>query len=171
VRSGRSHRLRISLDSKYELIVDEAEALLERRFPDNRVGRQLMYGGRMTVLSLYSKHLLCLFPQHGPGPKHEREMTLERWQSEIVERHPWSLLRGLVRSDGCSFINRTGPYEYLSFHFCNRSHEITRLFESCCVKVGVRYRCNLNRKRMLWEVRIKRRDSVALMCAHVGIKR
>lgn len=171
VRSGRTHRLRISLDSKYALIVDEAEALLKRGFPDNRIGRQQMYDGRMTVLSLYSKHLPCLFPQHGPGPKHERDMTLERWQSEIAEHHPWSLLRGLVRSDGCSFVNRTGPYEYLSFHFCNRSDEITRTFESCCAQVGVRYRCNLNRKRMLWEIRINRRESVALMCAHVGIKR
>jgi hypothetical protein len=171
VLAGRAHRLRLFLDSKYTNIVDEAEALLERCFVDNSIGRQLVHGGTMTVLSVYSRHLPCLFPQHGPGPKHRRPIRLEPWQRTIVSAEPWPLLRGLIRSDGCSFINRTGPYEYLSFHFANRSDGIARIFEEACDQVGVRYRSNLNQKRRIWEIRINRRRSVALMCDHVGVKR
>jgi hypothetical protein len=47
------------------------------------------------------KHWPCLFPQHGPGRKHERPILLEDWQREIVERHPGDFLRGLFHSDGC----------------------------------------------------------------------
>src|SRR5580765_2922152 len=38
-RLARTDRLRISLDAKYVAIVDEAEALLRRVFPDNPVRR------------------------------------------------------------------------------------------------------------------------------------
>ncbi|HYJ67134.1 MAG TPA: hypothetical protein VEX15_05670 [Nocardioidaceae bacterium] len=44
-------------------------------------------------------------PQHGSGRKHTRLITLERWQVEIVERHPDRFLRGLFHSDGCRTIN------------------------------------------------------------------
>jgi hypothetical protein len=40
--------------------------------------------------------------------KHERPIVLEPWQRELVAATPWALLRGLIRSDGCVFINRTG---------------------------------------------------------------
>jgi hypothetical protein len=36
----------------------------------------------------YSTHWPHLFPQHGPGVKHKREIELEPWQERIVERHP-----------------------------------------------------------------------------------
>ena len=72
-------------------------------------------GGATVVLWVYSRHLSCLFPQHGPGKKHERRIVLEAWQQEIVEAAPWAFLRGCIRSDGCVFVNRTGRYEYLSY--------------------------------------------------------
>lgn len=168
---GRTHRLRFFLDSRYPLIIEESQSLLARGFPDNRVARISMYGGTMTVLSLYSRHLPCLFPQHGPGPKHERPIQLEHWQQRIVDHHPWPLLRGLIRSDGCSFINRTGPYEYLSYHFSNRSTEIVEIFEAACRNVGILHRKVLNQSRELWEIRINRRGCVAMLKEHVGIKR
>ena len=113
VRMRRTLRFRLFLDSKYPGIIESAHELLARCFPENAVGRQLAHGGSMTVLSLYSSHLPCLFPQHGPGMKHQREIVLERWQREQVGLAPWAFVRGLIRSDGCSFVNRTGPYEYL----------------------------------------------------------
>ena len=51
------------------------------------------------------KHWPCLFPQHGPGRKHLRPISLEPWQSEIVERYPGRFLRGLFHSDGCRVTN------------------------------------------------------------------
>lgn len=167
---ARTARLRIALDSKYVMVIDEADALLRRVFPFNSVGRQFCHGGNLTVLWVYSSHLPCLFPQHGRGLKHLRPITLENWQIQLVEQEPWPLIRGLIRSDGCSFVNRTGPYEYLSFCFSNCSAGIVDLFLGACEAVGVLYRINFSEQRRIWHVRINRRESVALMLEHVGVK-
>ena len=55
------------------------------------------------------KHWPCLFPQHGPGRKHERSIVLEPWQRAIVDAHPGPLLRGLFHSDGFRVTNWTAP--------------------------------------------------------------
>lgn len=62
--------------------------------------------GQLVIVSVYSRQLLCLFPQHGPGPKHRRPIRLEPWQQKIVANEPEAFLRGLIHSDGCRFINR-----------------------------------------------------------------
>ena len=106
--------------------------------------------------------------------KHERRIALERWQREIVEAAPWPFIRGCIRTDGCAFINRTDvhrekPYEYLSYDFSNMSTDIVDLFLAACDRVGVFTRVNRN-NRGLWDVRINRRESVARMREHVGLK-
>jgi hypothetical protein len=64
-----------SLDAKYPTVNDETEALLRRCFPENRVGRVLLDRGSTVVLYVYNRHLSCLFPQAGPGKKHERAIV------------------------------------------------------------------------------------------------
>jgi hypothetical protein len=164
-RMARTWLLRIFLDSKYPEIVGDAHALLARSLPANRVRKGHAHDGRMTILSVYSQHLRCLFPQHGEGKKHERPIVLETWQQQIVDEAPWSFLRGCIRSDGCSFINRTGRYAYLSYEFSNRSQDILGLFGQTCDSVSVEYR------RYPKAIRIYRRPSVALLEANVGVKR
>jgi hypothetical protein len=137
---------------------------LHDAFPPIAIGRFRSGKGTTTILSLYSTHLACLFPQHGPGVKHERDIVLEEWQTTIVERRPWDLLRGLIRSDGCVFVNRTGPYEYLSYEFSNLSAQIRELFMDACDRVDVSYRPYRR------YARIYRRESVALVLEHVGFK-
>jgi hypothetical protein len=173
-KGPRTHRLRIALDAKYPRIIEDTRALLERCLPHNDVGLVEAHGGTMFFVSVYSAHLECLFPQHGPGLKHRRRIELEPWQSEILERAPWPFIRGCIRTDGCAFINRTNihreqPYEYLSYDFSNMSTEIVELFVRACERVGVVTRVNRSR-RGLWDVRINRRPSVALMLDHVGLK-
>jgi hypothetical protein len=124
----------------YPTVVKESEELLQRCFSANDVGVVYAHEGRLTVLSVYSSHLECLFPQHGMGKKHERRIRLESWQQDIVNQAPWSFLRGCVRSDGCVFVNRTGPYEYLSYDFTNRSSDILDIFSRTCDEVDVDYR-------------------------------
>jgi hypothetical protein len=160
----RTQRLRISLDAKYPGITTNVVALLTRGFPHNRVGRTLFHEGRNVVLHVYSAHLACLFPQHGPGKKHDRRIALEGWQSELVVAEPWRFLRGCIWSDGCSFINRTGPYEYLSYDFANHSDDILDLVEWSFGLVGVECRRTARR------IRVNRRTSVALVEGHVGLK-
>lgn len=164
VRMGRSDRLRLFLDTRYQRIVDDARQLLERCFPASGVGVARTAKGTTTIVSLYCTHLRCLFPQHGPGKKHERAIVLEPWQRELVGREPWPFLRGCIRSDGCVFVNRTGRYEYLSYDFKNLSDDIRRLFTAVCDSVGVEYRAYAT------HVRIYRRKSVQLMEREVGRK-
>jgi Homeodomain-like domain len=164
VRTGRSDRLRIFLDTRYQGIVKDARDLLMRSFPKRRVGCFKSKKGTTTILSLYSTHLSCVFPQHGPGRKHNRPIVLEPWQRAILEKAPWPFLRGCIRSDGCVFVNRTGRYSYVSYDFKNRSGDILGLFTDACEIAGVEYR------RYSGHVRIYRRASVALMLEHVGIK-
>ncbi len=125
-------------------------------------------------VSVYSTHLGCLFPQKGPGRKHERRIELEPWQQSILEVYPWPFIRACIWTDGCSFVNRTDvhrpePYEYLSYQFANMSKDIVDLFVAACDRVGVFTRVNRSR-RGLWDVRINRRESVALMLESVGLK-
>ena len=96
---------------------------------------------------------------------HDRRVALEAWQQDIVRAAPSSFLRGLILSDGCAFINRTGPYRYLSYEFRNRSADIRSLFASTCEVVGVEY--TLARDR----IRVCRRASVRELAAFVGTKR
>ncbi len=174
---ARTQRLRLTLDARYHRMNAEIRALMERCFPQNRVGSAAPspspFSGRSDtaiVLSVYSTHLACLFPQHGPGKKHERRIALEGWQRAVMRAAPWAFIRGCICSDGCAFINRTGPYEYLSYDFGNMSKDIVGLFTDACDLAGVRdYRARLD-SRGAWDVRINRRGSVRLMLKHVGLK-
>ena len=161
---ARTQRLRLFLDTRYPVIVDDAERLIRTMLPGNRVGRMAAEEGRMAVVWGYSSHLSCLFPQHGDGKKHKRAIVLEPWQRELVAAAPWALLRGLIRSDGCVFMNRTGRYEYLSYEFANLSSDILELCEETCRRVGLRPR------RYARAIRLYRREDVALLVEHVGTK-
>lgn len=167
-RAARTYRLRLTLDVKYPNVAREAEDLISRSFPRNRVSSSTPAAGTWLVLSVYSEHLPCLFPQHGAGKKHHRPIRLEPWQEAAVTQHPWALIKGMIRSDGCVFVNRTGPYRYLSYGFANRSRDIAVLFAHACGLVGVAVR--INEHRGLWSVRVNRRGSVTLMYEHVGLK-
>lgn len=162
---ARAQRLRISLDSRYPEIVADAYALLKRCFPANRAGLVPADLGATAVLSVYHAHLSCLFPQHGPGKKHERRIVLEPWQTDIVDAAPWRFIRGCINSDGCVFVNRTGRYEYLSYDFANLSDDIRGLFADACRSVGLRPR------EAGVRVRLNRREDVARLLPHVGPKR
>ena len=144
--------------------------MLKHFFLENPVGAVAVRGERVVNLYVYSLHLPCLFPQHGKGAKHLRAIALEDWQLRILNAEPWPFIRGCIRTDGCSFVNRTGRYEYLSFAFSNMSEDIVRLFANACDRVGVRTRINQNAATAKFDVRINRRPCVALMERHVGVK-
>ena len=82
----------------------------------------------------------------------------------LVDAAPWAFLRGCIRSDGCVFVNRTGRYEYLSYGFTNYSPDILDLFEATCVAQGLRPR------RYAQAIRLNRREDVAQLLEHVGLK-
>jgi hypothetical protein len=162
--ASRTRILRIALDASYPAIVDRTARNLRQTFPGSPVRVVARHDGRMLVPTVHHGHLPCLLPQHGPGPKHARPIALEGWQQEAVDAAPWRLLRGLLHSDGCAYVNRTGRYSYLSWDFSNRSGDILDLFCVTCDAVGVEHR------RYRHHVRVHRRASVALLVEHVGLK-
>src|SRR4051812_9241688 len=102
------------------------------------------------------------------GENTPRRIVLESWQRTLVDSAPWAFLRGCIRSDGCVFVNRTGPYEYASYDLSNSSDDITGLFVDVSERLGLRPRATYNTPRAIWKVRINRRESVARMLEHVG---
>ncbi|MFB7027361.1 MULTISPECIES: helix-turn-helix domain-containing protein [unclassified Streptomyces] len=172
----RVPNLMITLDDARPGIQDEAEAVMRRVFPDNATCRVRKKG--CHNLKVYSLHLVCLFPQHGPGKKHERAIVLEHWQQAIVDAHPWEFVRGLVHSDGCRITNWTTRvvngerkrYEYPRYFFTNVSDDIRQLYTDTLDRLGVEWtRCS--RGGRPYNVSVARRASVALMDLHVGPKR
>jgi hypothetical protein len=140
------YRLRLFFDARYPTIIDDAESAVRSVFPANRIGRLERSGGyansspRSNVeLSVYSKALPCLFPQHGPGRKHERAIALSDWQRRLLARHPEQLLRGLIHSDGCRFINTGRNWRAPRYSFNNTSDDIRAIFCDACDLLGVHW--------------------------------
>ena len=118
--------------------VDDNARLLELMAavkPGGRPHTRLTPGCVVTTMSW--KHWPCLFPQHGPGRKHERPIVLEDWQRALVGAHPAAFLRGLFHSDGCRVRNwatrmvagERKRYDYPRWQFTNVSTDIQQL---CC---------------------------------------
>jgi hypothetical protein len=124
--------------------------------------------GCVSVQS-YGKHWPCLFPQHGPGKKHERRIVLADWQREIVQAHPGDFLRGLFHSDGCRFSNRVTvrgkQYVYPRYMFTNESTDIMGLCQWALDLLDIDWR--MIRRNSL---SVARRDAVAALDRHVGPK-
>lgn len=132
--------LHIFNDAKYADDNAHLQELMRRVKPRGRPHVRLVPGCVITTVSW--KHWPCLFPQHGPGRKHERPIVLEDWQRSIVEAEPAAFLRGLFHSDGSRVRNWTsrvvagGPkrYYYPRWQFTNVSADIREL---CCWALGL----------------------------------
>jgi hypothetical protein len=165
-----SYRLRVFLDRAYPMIVLECQTAMKIAMPMSTPGILQHPHERMSVVNSSSKHWPFVFPQHGAGMKHTREIRLVNWQREILDRYPWRFLRGLIHSDGCRAINTIRhpkrTYAYPRYQFSNRSDDIRALFCEYCDKAGVEWR-RMNR----WNISIARRESVALMDRFIGPKR
>lgn len=167
----RVPNLMITCTESWAGLMDACEQAMRAVFPGNSVCRVRRTG--CSNVKVYSKHLPCLFPQHGPGKKHERTITLEPWQQEIVDAHPWDFIRGLIHSDGCRITNWTTRlvagerkrYEYPRYFFTNKSADIIRLFTATLNKVGVDWKQSNSHN-----ISIARKASVTLMDTHVGPK-
>jgi hypothetical protein len=139
-------KLRLFLDARYPGIIDECAVAIRAICPRNKINRQLRRGGyenssdgSNVEVSAYSRSWPCLFPQHGPGRKHERPIILGDWQRELLARHPDALLRGLIHSDGCRFINTGTNWRHPRYSFSNASDDIRRIFCDACDVLGLRW--------------------------------
>jgi hypothetical protein len=127
----------------------------------------------MTEVKSTSKHWPCLFPQHGPGKKHIRQIELQAWQQMIVTEFPGEFARGLFHSDGYRGVNRVRArlasgdrrYEYPRYLFVNESEDILRLCGQTLDWLGVAWRFSKPNT-----ISVARKEAVARLDEFVGPK-
>jgi hypothetical protein len=157
-------KLRIFCCSDYPGIIGRVVASARAIVP-GRVSGWKSNRARLVVVTTHWKHLPCLFPQDGPGRKHDRFICLADWQNEIVVRHPEPFLRGLIESDGCRDVNRVNGGEYPRYSFCNVSDDIRRLCTRTLDLLDVHWtQMNAN------NIAVARRPDVAYLDSFIGPK-
>ncbi|MDT0201298.1 transcriptional regulator [Nocardioides sp. AE5] len=164
--------LRVSCDAALPALVDDVAHLVARIVPGRTVFRVRAPG--VIVVQAGWKHWLCLFPQHGPGRKHERTIALEEWQEAIVATHPGDFLRGLFHSDGSRTNNWARRevagvlrrYDYPRWEFSNRSEDIHALCQHALDLAGVPWR-----RPSAKVTAVSTRAGVARLDALIGPKR
>jgi len=170
-RHPRYYALRVSCDAAYPAVVDDVADLIRSVHPQRPVFRVRAPGA--VVVQSHWTHWPCLFPQHGPGRKHERPIVLADWQERIAEKHPGGFLRGLFHSDGSRVRNwaartvggSTKRYAYPRWQFSNRSAQILDL---CCWALDL---VEIPWRRSgRWTVSVSTRDGVARLDALIGLK-
>jgi hypothetical protein len=168
-RDAKGRTLRISSDAIYPALIREcciAIGQVRGRRPTVRVHTDR----RMVDLVSSWKGWPCLFPQHGPGRKHSRDIVLVDWQSRIVDAYPGPFLRGLIHSDGWRGLNKVHvkgrDYAYPRYQFSNRSDDIRQLFTYACDLVGIAWR-----PWGRYHISVAQKDAVALLDEFVGPKR
>jgi hypothetical protein len=169
-RFPRSSCLRITLDSRYPGIIGECVRAFRAVLPANAVSVIRCRPHNCVKVQSYSQRWPCLLPQHGAGRKHARRIELADWQRAITHTHPELLIRGLIHSDGCRFLNRVRHgqkvYAYPRYMFSNRSRQIHAIFTEHLDLLGIEWRWSNGHT-----ISIARRGSVARLDAFVGPKR
>ncbi|MBB6626300.1 transcriptional regulator [Nocardioides sp. KIGAM211] len=163
--------LHVYNDARYTQVNLHILALMRQVKPGSRPHTRLLKGCVVSTVSW--KHWPCLFPQHGPGRKHERPIVLEDWQRAIVVEHPGDFLRGLFHSDGCRVANWASRvvdgerrrHDYPRWQFTNTSEDILGLCGWALDLVEVAWRRS-NAKT----VSVSRRAAVAALDDLIGLK-
>ena len=173
-RPGGKAFLRIFLDGIYPGIVEDCRMAIVLATLGGKASVQYVKNSRVNIVQSGWKRWPEVFPQHGPGRKHERPIVLTDWQQAIVEQHPAPFVRGLIHSDGCRTVNRfkmklpsgrIAEYEYPRYFFSNLSADIRELFRTACAQLGVTTTMSNPRN-----VSVSQRKSVATLEDLVGPK-
>ncbi|HXV70880.1 MAG TPA: hypothetical protein VEB69_05705 [Acidimicrobiia bacterium] len=165
------YHLRITCDLKYPEIINEVATHMVLVRGQDGVGFANKTG--CVNVCAYWKHWPCVFPQHGPGRKHERLIQLEQWQQEVVDAQPKALVRGLIHSDGCRHINEVARrlksgikrYRYPRYMFTNASTDILNIFTDALDRLAIHWTQTTDR-----DISVARREDVAFMDTFVGPK-
>lgn len=172
--TARTANLRITLDSRYADLIEEARMAVQLAAVRNRVTLRRHREHNCVIVGCYASHWTEAFPQWGAGRKHERPIVLAGWQRAIVDEFPRPFLRGLIHSDGCRTVNRfhtrlpsgrVARYEYPRYFFSNLSADIRALFCEYSERIGVRWTQSNHRN-----ISVSHRRSVAILDGFIGPK-
>lgn len=136
-------KLRVFCDVQYDGIVNAVAHAMATVKGGGSASIYPRRGGCVEV-AMYWKHWLRLFPQHGPGPKWKRDVTLADWQQTIVDQEREAFLCGLIDSDGCRIVatyrEQNGKSRaYGRYVFSNRSEQIHDLFSDSLDALGIHW--------------------------------
>jgi hypothetical protein len=169
---GRRSALSFKLDARYPNVIEECARAMNACNP-GRVRRLAPDRGSIRLYS-YGGNWEKLFPQHGPGKKHQRRIELVGWQRVITFGHPRAFIRGLIHSDGSRCLNRfavtlpsgrVARYAYPRYFFTNYSADIRKVFCEHCDLLGIRWSQSNPRN-----ISIANRESVAILDSFIGPK-
>lgn len=125
------------LDTKYPAIISRCREAMEFVMDGQYAGIVTKKG--CVEVSMYSQHWPCLFPQHGPGRKHNRRIALAPWQQALVDRATEEFVIGLIHSDGCRVVANDRGVKSIRYHFTNHSEDILGLFTAALDHLGIRW--------------------------------
>jgi len=157
-------KLRIVLDIKYPGIIETTAAAMSN-VRGKASGIQPRPRNCVEVYS-YWRSWPCLFPQHGPGKKHDRGIGLADWQEGFVDRWPEQILRGLIHSDGCRFQNVGRNWSWPRYSFRNHSADIRSIFCAGCDRLGLRWTASGK-----YTIYVSRKADVAALDQFIGPKK
>jgi hypothetical protein len=169
-------RIRISSDYKYPNIIKEIKDKFIILLPKNKpLSNIVMYGDKPSCdqVTVYSKQLIDMFPQHGNGKKHNRRIFLTDWQKSIVDRYTKSFLRGLIHSDGSRFFAKQDQrYRY---QFTNCSEDIISIYKEYMDKLNIHnFTCKKSIKGLMtrhaYNVFTSKASSVDFLDSFIGPK-
>ncbi len=104
---------------------------------------------------------------------HTRPIFLSDWQQELAETWPDLLLKGLIQSDGCRFVNTgRGEWRHPRYAFSNVSTDITSIFCSARDSLGLRWTAAFPKSETAAvAIYVSRKADVARLDQLVGPKR
>jgi len=171
-RGRATYSLRVSCDQTYPGVFEDVADTIRAVHPNGSVSHVRAPG--VVVVQSWWKHWPCLFPQHGPGRKHDRKLVLEPWQQRIVDEHPADFLRGLLHSDGCRVNNwatrtvagKLKRYDYPRWQFVNHSADIRAWCAQALDELEIPWR------QSSWKcLSVSTRAGVARLDELIGLKR
>ena len=147
----RTYRLRIALDSRQDLVIEECAKNLEILFPSNKIKIDKIKNTNSVIIKVYSSCLPTIFPQYGKGAKHNRNIILTDEQEKIIIND--KLMLGLFHTDGSFFVVNG---KYPRYQFTNKSKQILDIFGKCLIYYGITPKIR-KRKNGVYDIQIQNR--------------
>jgi len=165
----RSYRMRIAQDKRYTGLIQTCVDTINIVLPKNNVSIISSVG--CVYITVYSTHLVQIFPQHGVGKKHDRKLTFEDWQQTIIDEFPLEVFRGLYHSDGCRSQNIVNGTNYMRYMFANKSEDILDLLNYVCDEINLHWTIKIpTNSEYVKVIYVSRRGDVAYLDEFIGAK-
>jgi hypothetical protein len=167
-------QLQLACDADYPGVIEDCRAVIVLTTLGGHVTSYRVPEQRCVRVACAWKRWPEVFPQHGPGRKHERP---DRARAVAARDRRCASVGVPARAPAlrrCRTINRfktrlpsgrVVEYAYPRWFFSNLSADIRALFCAYCDRVGVRWTRSNQRN-----ISISHRRSVALLDTHVGPK-